>query len=59
VVVEAKLISDALLNEAVDAELECVVWDFMAATAGHPELLRDLRVAGVITDDVPGALAAR
>jgi glycerophosphoryl diester phosphodiesterase len=58
-VVQAKLASDALLDEAVGAGLECLVWDFIAATAGHAELLRDSRVAGVITDDVPGALAAR
>lgn len=58
-VVQAKLVSDALLDETVGAGLECFVWDFMAATAGHAELLRDPRVAGVITDDVPGALAAR
>jgi glycerophosphoryl diester phosphodiesterase len=59
VVVQAKLVSDALLDEAVDAGLEFLVWDFMAAAPGHPELLSDPRVAGVITDDVPGALAAR
>jgi hypothetical protein len=33
------------------------VWDFMAAE--HAALLSDPRIAGVITDDVPGALAAR
>jgi glycerophosphoryl diester phosphodiesterase len=59
VVLQAKLVSDALLDEVVDARLECLVWDFMAAAAGHPELLSDPRVSGVITDDVPGALAVR
>lgn len=59
VVVQAKLVSSVLLNEAVGAGLECLVWDFMVTTAGHASLLRDSRVAGVITDDVPGALAAR
>ncbi len=58
-VVQAKLVSDALLDEAVGAGLQCLVWDFIAASAGHTQLLRDSRVAGVITDDVPGALAAR
>ncbi len=58
-VVQARLISDALLDDAVGAGLECLVWDFMADTVEHAELLRDSRVAGVITDDVPGALAAR
>jgi fermentation-respiration switch protein FrsA (DUF1100 family) len=34
-----------------------IVWDFMAAQ--HAALLSDPRIDGVITDDVPGALAAR
>jgi glycerophosphoryl diester phosphodiesterase len=58
-VVEAKLVSDTLMEEAVAAGLEFFVWDFIAATPSHAALLRDPRVAGVITDDVPGALAAR
>jgi glycerophosphoryl diester phosphodiesterase len=58
-VVQAELVSDALIDEAVGAGLELFIWDFMVATPGHAELLRDRRVAGVITDDVPGALAAR
>lgn len=58
-VLQAKLASEALLSEAVDAGLEILVWDFMADTAGHRELLRDSRIAGVITDDVRGALAHR
>jgi glycerophosphoryl diester phosphodiesterase len=58
-VVEADLVSDALMTEAVGAGLKFVVWDFMASTRSHAALLRDPRVAGVITDDVPGALAAR
>jgi glycerophosphoryl diester phosphodiesterase len=58
-VVEAILVSDTLMTEAVGAGLEFVVWDFMAPTRSHAALLRDPRVAGVITDNVPGALAAR
>lgn len=58
-VVEAKLISEALLAAAVGAGLAFYVWDFVAAEDSHRALLRDPRVAGVITDDVPGALAAR
>jgi hypothetical protein len=37
------------------AGLELIVWDFMAGD--HSPLLTDARVKGVITDDVPGALA--
>ncbi len=58
-VVEADLVTDALITEAATADLKFVVWDFMASTRSHAALLRDPRVAGVITDDVPGALAAR
>ena len=52
-----KLVSEPLIAEVADAGLELTVWDFMAAD--DAELLADTRVAGVITDDVPGALAAR
>ena len=52
-----KLVSEPLSVEMVDAGLELIVWDFMAAD--DAALLADARVAGVITDDVPGALAAR
>ena len=58
-VLQAQLVSEALLDEAVGAGLECLVWDFMPSTAGHAELLHDPRVAGVITDEVPGALRLR
>ena len=58
-VVEAGLVSGALIAEAVAAGLEFVVWDFMASTGSHAALLRDRRVSAVITDDVPAALAAR
>jgi glycerophosphoryl diester phosphodiesterase len=54
---EMKLVKEPLIAEVVDAGLELVVWDFMAAD--HASLLSDARVAGVITDDVAGALAAR
>ncbi|HEX3617016.1 MAG TPA: glycerophosphodiester phosphodiesterase [Solirubrobacteraceae bacterium] len=54
---EMKLVKEPLIAEVVDAGLELVVWDFMAAE--HASLLSDARVAGVITDDVAGALAAR
>jgi glycerophosphoryl diester phosphodiesterase len=54
---EMKLINEALIAEISAAGLELIVWDFMAAE--HAPLLSDARVNGVITDDVPGALAAR
>jgi glycerophosphoryl diester phosphodiesterase len=53
---EMKLVDERLIAEVIDAGLELIVWDFMAAD--HLELLTDLRVSAVITDDVPGALAA-
>lgn len=52
-----RLASEPLIAELHDAGLEVVVWDVIAAD--HAELLVDPRVAGVITDDVPGALAVR
>jgi glycerophosphoryl diester phosphodiesterase len=52
-----KLVNEALLAELSEAGLTVIVWDFMAAE--HAALLSDPRVSGVITDDVPGALAAR
>jgi glycerophosphoryl diester phosphodiesterase len=51
------LVNDASLAEISDAGLTVIVWDFMAAE--HAALLSDTRISGVITDDVPGALAAR
>ena len=52
-----QLVDEALLAELSDAGLTVIVWDFMAAE--HAALLSDTRISGVITDDVPGALAAR
>ena len=52
-----RLVDEAFLRELSDAGLTVIVWDFMAAE--HAALLSDPRIAGVITDDVPGALAAR
>jgi glycerophosphoryl diester phosphodiesterase len=51
------LVDDASLAAITDAGLTAIVWHFMAAE--HAALLSDKRVSGVITDDVPGALAAR
>ncbi len=51
------LVNDALIAELTGAGLELIVWDFMAAD--HSELLTHPSLSGVITDDVPGALAAR
>ena len=51
------LVDEALLAEVSAAGLAVMVWDFMAAE--HAPLLADPRISGVITDDVPGALAAR
>jgi glycerophosphoryl diester phosphodiesterase len=51
-----KLVDETLLAELSDAGLTVIVWDFMASE--HAALLSDSRIAGVITDDVPGALAA-
>jgi glycerophosphoryl diester phosphodiesterase len=52
-----KLVNETLLAELSEAGLSVIVWDFMAAE--HAALLSDARISGVITDDVPGALAAR
>jgi glycerophosphoryl diester phosphodiesterase len=54
---EMRLVNERLVAELTAAGLELVVWDFMAAD--HAALMADTRVAGVITDDVPGAIAAR
>jgi glycerophosphoryl diester phosphodiesterase len=51
------LANEASLAEFAEAGLTVIVWDFMAAQ--HASLLADPRISGVITDDVPGALAAR
>jgi len=52
-----RLVSGASVAEISDAGLTVIVWDFMATE--HATLLSDPRISGVITDDVPGALAAR
>jgi len=52
-----RIVDEALLAAISDAGLTVIVWDFMAAE--HAALLSDTRISGVITDDVPGALAAR
>jgi glycerophosphoryl diester phosphodiesterase len=52
-----RLVDEASLAELSDAGLSVIVWDFMASE--HAALLSDPRISGVITDDVPGALAAR
>jgi glycerophosphoryl diester phosphodiesterase len=54
---EMAILDEALVDAAGRAGLELIVWDFMAAD--HASLLADTRIAGVITDDVPGALQAR
>jgi glycerophosphoryl diester phosphodiesterase len=51
------LVDEASLAEISDAGLTVIVWDFRATE--HAALLSDPRISGVITDDVPGALAAR
>jgi hypothetical protein len=51
------LVDEASLGEISDAGLTVIVWDFTATE--HAALLSDTRISGVITDDVPGALAAR
>ena len=51
------LVEEPLIEAVTSAGLELIAWDFMAAD--HAQLLRDERVAGVITDDVHGAMAAR
>lgn len=54
---EMRIATELLIDAAVSSGLELIVWDFMAAKDGP--LLSDARIAGVITDDVAGALAAR
>lgn len=52
-----RLVDETLLAELSEADLSVIVWDFMAGE--HGALLSDPRIDGVITDDVPGALAGR
>lgn len=56
-VVERKLLAEPVFADAAAHELELLVWDYLPAS--DTALLADGRVAGVITDDVTGALAAR
>ena len=51
------IVDEPLIAGLDAAGLELIPWDFMAAE--HAALLADARVAGVITDDVHGALAVR
>ena len=53
----AGLASGELLEASTAAGLASVIWDFDCQQ--HAALLADPRVRGVITDDVPAALAAR
>ncbi len=53
---EMKLVNELLIESVTAAGLDLIVWDFLAAE--HAALLVDPRVSGVITDDVPGAIAA-
>jgi len=57
VVLKMRLVDDASLAQMANAGLTVFVWDFLATE--HAALLSDTRISGVITDDVPGALAAR
>ena len=52
-----QLVDEASLAEISGAGLTVIVWDFTATE--HAGLLSDPRISGVITDDVPGAVAAR
>ncbi len=54
---EMALLDEELIAGTAAAGLELIVWDFIAAR--HPGVLDDPRIAGVITDDVAGALAGR
>jgi glycerophosphoryl diester phosphodiesterase len=57
VVLKMHLVDETSLAQMSNAGLTVFVWDFMATE--HAALLSDTRISGVITDDVPGALAAR
>lgn len=52
-----RLVGETSLADLSHTGLTVIVWNFMAAE--HAALLSDARISGVITDDVPGALAAR
>lgn len=52
-----RVLGEALITEVSAAGLDLIVWDFMAND--HAALLSETRISGVITDDVPGAIAER
>jgi glycerophosphoryl diester phosphodiesterase len=54
---EVRLLRGTLISEVGEAGLELIVWGF--TPDDHSMLLGDDRVAGVITDDVAGTLAAQ
>ena len=53
---EMKLVDETLVAAVEQAGLGLIVWDFW--TTEHAHWLRDERILGVITDDVPGARSA-
>lgn len=57
-VVEHRLLTEAVHADAEAHGLALYVWDYLPRRDG-PAVAGDPRLAGVITDDVPGALAAR
>jgi glycerophosphoryl diester phosphodiesterase len=59
IVLQAKLASERVVAEACAVGLEILVWDVLATGDGHSRFIADLRVAGVITDDLEWALAER
>ncbi len=59
IVVQARLASNRLLDEACAAGLECIVWDALETAGDHTRFLHDPRIDGVITDHVAWALAER
>lgn len=52
-----QVVGEALIAEISSAGLDLIVWDFMATD--HAAIMSETRISGVITDDVPGALAER
>lgn len=56
-VIQMKLVNEAVLADAQANELDIYLWDFLAAKDGA--YLSDARIDGVITDDVQGVLATR
>ncbi|MGD0197203.1 MAG: glycerophosphodiester phosphodiesterase [Solirubrobacteraceae bacterium] len=54
---EAQLVDEGLIAETSKAGLPLIVWDFLAAE--HVALIEVPILRGVITDDLPGSLAAR